>query len=86
MKLDIYLLMMTTILFGINNKDDDENQEPDQEIFEYWRVETTKEPPEGRCPQTPSIPSRDSRPQRDCSVPEVDGVTHQEDSFSTSSP
>jgi len=49
MKLDIYLLMMTTILFGINNKDDDENQDPDQEIFEYWRVETTKEPPEGTC-------------------------------------
>ena len=48
--LQIYICVtMITILFGINNKDDDENQDPDQENFEYWRVETIKEPLEGTC-------------------------------------
>ena len=76
---------MITILFGTNNKEeDDENQERVDDRNTYWEKSSPSEQEEVK--ETTSVPSRDSRPQRDCSVSEVDGVTHQEASFSTSSP
>ena len=73
---------MITILFGSNNKEeDDENQERVDDRNTYWEKSSPSEQEE--VEETASIPSRDSRPPRDRSVPEVDGVTHQEDSFST---
>ena len=68
-----------TFLFGINNKEDDEEEEQ----VHYW---TDQAKQETRTEEEASVPSRDSRPPRDRSVSEVDGVTHQEDSLSTSSP
>ena len=70
---------MITILFGTNNKQDDENEE---QVY-YW---TDQGKQETRTEEEASVPSRDSRPQRDYSVPEVDGATHQEVTFSTTPP
>ena len=67
---------MITILFGTNNKQDDENEE---QVY-YW---TDQGKQETRTEEEASVPSS---PQRDSSASDVDGVTHQEDSLSTSSP
>ena len=75
---------VNTILFGTNNKQDDEDQEEIDDRNTNWEESSPSEQEE--VEETTSVPSRDSRPPRDRSVSEVDGVTHQEDSLSTSSP
>ena len=74
-----------TIPFGTNNKQEDgEDQEDVDDRNTYWKKSSPSEQEE--VEETTSVPSRDSRPQRDYSVPEVDGVTHQEVTFSTTPP
>ena len=73
---------MITIIFGTNNKEDDE----EEDTVEYRTVQNTQEPTQGRSEEEASVPSRDSRPQRDYPVSEVDGITHQEVTFSTTPP
>jgi hypothetical protein len=81
----LFSVHVITILFGTNNKEeDDENQERVGDRNTYWEESSPSEQEE--VEETTSVPSRDSRPQRDYSVPEVDGVTHQEVTFSTTSP
>ena len=63
---------------------DDEDQEEIYERSTNWEKSSPSEQEE--VEETASLPSRDSRPQRDYSVPEVDGVTHQEVTFSTTPP
>ena len=75
---------LNTILFGTNNKQDDEDQEEIDDRNTNWEESSPSEQEE--VEETTSVPSRDSRPQRDYSVSEVDGVTHQEVTFSTTSP
>ena len=68
-------------LISRDDKEDDEDQEEFYDRTTYWEKSSPSEQEE--VEETASIPSRDSRPPRDRSAPEVDGVTHQEDSFST---
>ena len=76
---------MITNLFGTNtSKEDDEDQEEIDYRKTYWKKSSPSEQEE--VEETTSVPSRDSRPQRDHSVSEVDGVTHQEVTFSTTPP
>ena len=81
----LFSVHVITILFGTNNKEeDDENQERVDDRNTYWEKSSPSEQEE--VEETTSVPSRDSRPQRDYSVSEVDGVTHQEITFPTTPP
>ena len=75
---------MITILFGIKNKQDDENQEQVDDRKTYWKDPSPSEQEE--IEEVTSVSSRDSRPQRDCSVPEVYRVVDPKGSLSTTRP
>ena len=74
---------MITILFGIKNKQDDENQEQVDDRSEDGQKPSPSEQEE--IEEAAPIPSRDSRPPRDPKVSEKYRTSHSETSLPTSS-
>ena len=73
---------MITILFSGPNNNNDE----DQEQCDNRTGETTPLPPEGKSKEETPIPSRDSRPQTDKEVSEVDRTFDPKTPLPTSRP
>ena len=75
---------MITILFGIKNKQDDENQEQVDDRSEDGQKPSPSEQEE--IEEAAPIPFRDSRPQTDKEISEVDRTFDPETPLPTSRP
>ena len=73
---------VNTILFGTNNKQDDEDQEEIDDRNTNWEESSPSEQEE--VEETTSVPSRDSRPPRDPKVSEKYRTSHPKTSLPTS--